>query len=59
MRKSSWWRFLVAVLVLVGAALLTLGSSPKLGLDLSGGTQITLEASSTDTVEANAENTGA
>ncbi len=57
MRKSSWWRFLVAVLVLVGAALLTLGSSPKLGLDLSGGTQITLEASSTDTVEANAENT--
>ena len=57
MRKSSWWRFLVAVLVLVGAALLTLGSTPNLGLDLSGGTQITLEASSTDTVEANAENT--
>ncbi|ANH39784.1 bifunctional preprotein translocase subunit SecD/SecF [Nocardioides dokdonensis FR1436] len=57
MRKSSWWRFIVAVLVLTGAVLLALGSTPKLGLDLSGGTQITLEASSTDTVEANAENT--
>ncbi len=57
MRKSSWWRLLVAVLVLTGAVLLALGSTPRLGLDLSGGTQITLEASSTDTVEANAENT--
>ncbi len=57
MRKSSWWRFIVAVLVLTGAVLLALSSTPKLGLDLSGGTQITLEASSTDTVEANAENT--
>jgi len=49
---------LLLVLGLLGAcAALALEREPRLGLDLRGGTQITLEASSTDRVEANAEST--
>jgi SecD/SecF fusion protein len=49
---------LLLVLGLLGACTaLALTREPRLGLDLRGGTQITLQASSTDRVEANAEST--
>jgi len=49
---------LLLVLGLLGAcAALALEREPRLGLDLRGGTQITLQTSSTDRVEANAEST--
>ena len=57
MTKSAWWRLLVAVLIMTGAVLISVSSTPRLGLDLSGGTQITLEAQDTPTLEATAEAT--
>lgn len=50
-------RAVFALLVLVGATVMVLTSTPTLGLDLRGGTQVVLETQSTDTVEANAEST--
>lgn len=57
MTKNAWWRLLVAVTIMTGAVLLSLSATPRLGLDLSGGTQITLQALDTPTMEADAEAT--
>ena len=48
-------RVLLVLGLLAGSVALALTREPRLGLDLRGGTQLTLEASSTDRVEANAE----
>ena len=48
-------RLLLVLGLLAACAALAINREPRLGLDLRGGTQITLEASSTDRVEANAE----
>jgi len=50
-------RLLLVVGLLGACAALTLTHEARLGLDLRGGTQITLQTSSTDRVEANAEST--
>ncbi|MPZ63538.1 MAG: protein translocase subunit SecD [Propionibacteriales bacterium] len=50
-------RSLIAIGILASSAYVALTSTPNLGLDLRGGTQIVLEAQSTDRVEANAEST--
>ena len=50
-------RGLVCVAVIAIAAVVTFQMKPNLGLDLRGGTQITLEAKSTDRVKADAEAT--
>ncbi|GAA3528738.1 protein translocase subunit SecDF [Aeromicrobium flavum] len=55
--KTNLWRGLVCLVVILGAAAVALTMSPNLGLDLRGGTQITLEAKSTDRVKADAEAT--
>ena len=49
-------RLLLVLGLLAGCAALAANREPRLGLDLKGGTQITLEAQSTETVEANAAN---
>ena len=55
--KGPVWRAL-ASLVVVGLALLAaLTLSPRLGLDLEGGTQIVLETQDTERQEANTEST--
>ncbi|MCM3566441.1 hypothetical protein M3149_22820, partial [Hydrogenophaga intermedia] len=55
--RSALWRAL-ASLVVVGLALLAaLTLSPRLGLDLEGGTQIVLETQDTERQEANTEST--
>ncbi|GAB3263458.1 protein translocase subunit SecD [Kineosporia babensis] len=50
-------RALAAVAVVALSLYIALTMSPRLGLDLRGGTQIVLETKSTETVEANAEST--
>lgn len=55
MSRGSLVRLLLVIGLLAGCVALALNKEPRLGLDLRGGTQITLQASSTDTVEANAE----
>lgn len=50
-------RALLVVGLLAGCVALSLSREPRLGLDLRGGTQITLQAESTDRVTANAEST--
>ena len=50
-------RLVLAVLILAGSAAIAVTSSPKLGLDLKGGTQIVLETQDSPTVEADAEAT--
>lgn len=55
--KSNLWRGLICVTVIAIAAIVSFTMSPNLGLDLRGGTQITLEAKSTDRVKADAEAT--
>ena len=57
MSRGVWFRLLLVLGLLGGCAALALTQEPRLGLDLRGGTQITLQASSTDRVEANAEST--
>jgi SecD/SecF fusion protein len=54
---SAIVRIILAVGVIALSTFLVVTREPRLGLDLSGGTLIVLEAQSTDTVEANAENT--
>ncbi|MDQ4133185.1 MAG: protein translocase subunit SecD [Actinomycetota bacterium] len=49
------WRALVVVAVLAGAVALVLTRSPRLGLDLEGGTQIVLEAQDTDRVKVDGD----
>ena len=56
MSRGAWFRLLLVVGLLVGCAWISLEREPRLGLDLRGGTQITLQAESTDRAEANAEN---
>jgi SecD/SecF fusion protein len=50
-------RALLALAVVAASLYFAITSSARLGLDLRGGTQIVLEAKSTDKVEANAQNT--
>lgn len=57
MSRSLMWRLLVSVLVLVAAGWVVATSSPRLGLDLRGGTQILLETRDSPTVVADAEAT--
>ncbi|MBT0770972.1 protein translocase subunit SecD [Kineosporia sp. J2-2] len=57
MRAVPVVRAVVALAVVATSLFVALTMSPRLGLDLRGGTQIVLQASSTDTVEANAEAT--
>ena len=55
--RAPFWRA-IASLVVVGLALLAaLTLSPRLGLDLEGGTQIVLETQDTDRAEADREST--
>jgi len=53
----SRWRAFAALLVVLLAAFATWRFSPNLGLDLRGGTQIVLEAKSTDRVKADSDAT--
>lgn len=55
--RTNLWRGVASVLVIALAGLIAWQMKPSLGLDLQGGTQITLETQSTDRVEANAEST--
>ncbi|MFS0885629.1 protein translocase subunit SecD [Aeromicrobium sp. 179-A 4D2 NHS] len=55
--RTNLVRGLVCLTVIAIAAIVTFQMKPNLGLDLRGGTQITLEAKSTDRVEADAEAT--
>jgi SecD/SecF fusion protein len=57
MSRSLTWRLLLSFLVLVAAGWVVATSSPQLGLDLRGGTQIVLETQDSPTVEADAEAT--
>jgi SecD/SecF fusion protein len=57
MSRGTWFRLLLVVGLLAGCAWIAVEREPRLGLDLRGGTQITLQAESTERVEANAENT--
>ena len=57
MSRSSVWRAVAAFGALAIALLLALTSSPRLGLDLRGGTQIVLETQDSDRVEADSEST--
>ncbi len=54
MPRSSLIRALVALAVLVLAVLASVTTTPKLGLDLRGGTQIVLQAQDTPQVEVDA-----
>ncbi len=57
MPRSVLVRLVLALLVLGGSVAIALRSEPRLGLDLKGGTQIVLETSDSETVEADAEST--
>ena len=57
MSRGAWFRLLLVIGLLAGCAWIAVEREPRLGLDLRGGTQITLQAESTERVEANAEST--
>jgi len=57
MSRAAVVRLVLAVLIIGGSVAVALTTTPKLGLDLRGGTQIVLETSDSPTVEANAEST--
>ncbi|HEX6248802.1 MAG TPA: protein translocase subunit SecD [Nocardioidaceae bacterium] len=57
MSRAALVRLILALLILGGSVAIALSSSPRLGLDLRGGTQIVLETQSTETIEADAEAT--
>jgi len=57
MSRAPLVRLVLAVLILTGSAAIALQATPKLGLDLRGGTQIVLETQDSATVEADAEAT--
>ena len=57
MPRAAVVRLVLAVLIIGGSVAIALTTSPKLGLDLKGGTQIVLETSDSPTVEADAEAT--
>ena len=56
-RRPMVVRALLSLLVLAGATLAVLTSSPTLGLDLRGGTQVVLETRDSPTTQADAEST--
>lgn len=55
MSRGAFLRLLIVLGLLGACVALSLNKEPKLGLDLRGGTQIMLQAESTDRVEANQE----
>lgn len=55
--RPNLWRALVALIVLGGAIALAVTTDVNLGLDLKGGTQIVLQAESTERVKADGEAT--
>lgn len=55
--KTNFWRGLICLAVIVGSIAVAFTMKPNLGLDLRGGTQLTLETKSTDRVTADAEST--
>ncbi|NEB41996.1 protein translocase subunit SecD [Streptomyces sp. SID14515] len=57
MTRATVVRAVLAVAVLLVAAFITLTMSPRLGLDLQGGTRIVLQARDTATVQADRETT--
>jgi len=57
MSRAAVVRLVLALLIIGGSVAIALTTTPKLGLDLRGGTQIVLETSDSPTVEANAEST--
>ncbi|MEI7030304.1 protein translocase subunit SecD [Streptomyces pratensis] len=57
MTRATAVRAVLAVAVLLVSAFITLTMSPRLGLDLQGGTRMVLQAKDTATVEADRETT--
>jgi SecD/SecF fusion protein len=57
MSRAALARLILALLILGGSVAVALSASPRLGLDLRGGTQIVLETRDSPTVEADAEAT--
>lgn len=57
MPRAPLWRAIVALVAVAASLYLALTQSPRLGLDLRGGTQIVLETKDSPTVEADAEAT--
>lgn len=55
MSSASRWRAVAAVSAVVGATALAFTTSPRLGLDLEGGTQIVLEAQDTERVQVDGD----
>ncbi|KQY57670.1 MULTISPECIES: protein translocase subunit SecD [unclassified Nocardioides] len=55
MSRGALIRLLLVIGLLAGCVALALNKEPRLGLDLRGGTQIMLQAESTDKVKADAE----
>ncbi|QIX27973.1 protein translocase subunit SecD [Nocardioides sp. JQ2195] len=55
MSRGAFIRLLLVLGLLAGCVAIAMNVKPRLGLDLRGGTQIMLQAESTDRVEANAE----
>ena len=56
-KRAAFWRLIAAVAIVAASILLSYSSSPKLGLDLKGGTQIVLETKDGDRVKANRAST--
>ncbi|HEX2289921.1 MAG TPA: hypothetical protein VHH53_06950 [Pseudonocardiaceae bacterium] len=57
MRRPTVVRALLALALVILSGYIALSSAPRLGLDLSGGTQIVLETRDAPGIEANAEST--
>ncbi|RJL31648.1 protein translocase subunit SecD [Bailinhaonella thermotolerans] len=57
MSRAAMVRALLALAVIAGSLWITLTQSPRLGLDLRGGTQLVFETKDSPTVKANAEST--
>jgi SecD/SecF fusion protein len=56
-KRASLWRLIAAIAIIAVSVLIALSSTPKLGLDLKGGTQILLETQDGDRVKADATST--
>ncbi len=57
MSRAALTRLILALLILAGSIAVAVSATPRLGLDLKGGIQITLETQDTPTVKADAEAT--
>jgi SecD/SecF fusion protein len=53
--KGFGWRLVLSILAIAGSVYLLMTTSPRLGLDLRGGTQILFEAQDTDEVIVDSE----